>query len=54
VTRAQPPELPEHKPVVEMTPEERAEYAKELRRIVRRELAELNQGPCGRTSCARA
>jgi hypothetical protein len=47
VTRAQPPELPEHKPVAEMTPEERAEYAKELRRIVRRELAELNPAPAG-------
>ena len=39
----EPPDLPEHKPVSEMTPEERREYAKELARITRRELAELNR-----------
>lgn len=43
MTRQQPPDWPEHKPVSDMTPEERIEYAKELRRIVRRELAELNR-----------
>jgi len=43
VTRPQPPELPEHKPIEEMTREERIEYAKELGRITRRELAELNR-----------
>lgn len=41
--RPEPPDLPEHKPVSEMTPEERREYAKELARITRRELAELNR-----------
>jgi len=43
MTRPQPPEMPEHKPVSEMTSEERREYAKELARITRRELAELNR-----------
>jgi hypothetical protein len=43
MTRPQPPELPERKPVAEMTPEERREYARELARITRRELAELNR-----------
>jgi len=43
VTRQPPPELPEHKPVAEMTVEERREFARELGRIARRELAELNR-----------
>jgi hypothetical protein len=43
MTRPQPPEMPEHKPVSEMTPEEQREFARELRRTVRRELAELNR-----------
>ncbi len=43
MTRPQPPELPEHKPVAEMTREERIEYARELGRVVRKELAELNR-----------
>jgi hypothetical protein len=43
MTRQQSPELPEHKPLAEMTREERLEYARELGRITRRELAELNR-----------
>jgi hypothetical protein len=43
MTRPQPPDLPEHKPVAEMTPEEQREYARELARICRMELAELNR-----------
>jgi hypothetical protein len=43
MTRPEPPPLPEHKPVAEMTREEQIEYAKELRRMVRRDLAELNR-----------
>ena len=41
--RPEPPELPEHKPVSEMTREERLEYAGELRRVIRQEMAELNR-----------
>ena len=43
MTRRPPPELPEHKPVAEMTLEERREYTRELLRITRQELAELNR-----------
>ena len=43
MTRQPPPDLSEHKPVAEMTPEEQREYAQELRRVIRRELAELNR-----------
>jgi hypothetical protein len=37
------PALPAHKPVAEMTTEEHGELLRELRRITRRELAELNR-----------
>lgn len=43
MTRQPPPDLPEHKPIAEMTTEEQREYARELGRICRRELAELNR-----------
>lgn len=43
MTRPEPPPWPEHKPVAEMTREEQLEYARELRRRVRQELAELNR-----------
>ena len=43
MSRPETPDLPEHKPVAEMTPEEQREYAKELRRTIRRVLAELNR-----------
>ena len=43
MTRPQPPDLPEHKPVAEMTPEERREYAREMARDTRKMLAELNR-----------
>ena len=43
MTRQPPPDLPEHKPIEEMTREERLAYARELARITRKELAELNQ-----------
>ena len=43
MTRNLPPEMPERKPVSEMTPEEQREYAAELRRVIRKELAELNR-----------
>jgi Family of unknown function (DUF6953) len=43
VTRQPPPDLPERKPVADMTREERLEYAGELRRIIRQEMAELNR-----------
>ena len=43
MTRRPPPDLPEHKPVSEMTPEEQREFARELGKTIRRELAELNR-----------
>jgi hypothetical protein len=43
VTRTPPADSPERKPLDEMTPAERREYAAELRRTIRRELAELNR-----------
>jgi hypothetical protein len=43
MTRQQPPDWPERKPVSEMSAEEQREYAKELRAALRRELAELNR-----------
>jgi hypothetical protein len=43
VTRQPPPDLPEYKLLSEMTREERIEYSAELRRVVRRELVELNR-----------
>lgn len=43
MTRHLPPEMPERKPVGEMTPQERKEYVQELRRETRRMLAELNR-----------
>jgi hypothetical protein len=36
MTRPQPPDLPEHKLVSEMTPEEQREFARELDRIIGR------------------
>lgn len=41
--RRRPPALPAHKPVAEMTTEEHGELLRELRRITRQELAELNR-----------
>lgn len=41
--RRRPPDLPEHKPVGEMTTEEQGELLREMRRITRQELAELNR-----------
>ena len=41
--RPELPDLPESKPVSEMTPEERCEYARELGRVTRKMLAELNR-----------
>jgi hypothetical protein len=43
VIRRERPELPAHKPVAEMTTEERSELVRQLRRITRHELAELNR-----------
>lgn len=41
--RPEPPELPEHKPIEDMTPEKWREYARELGRATRKMLAELNR-----------
>jgi hypothetical protein len=43
VTGRERPGLPAHKPVAEMTTEEQGELLRELRRITRQELAELNR-----------
>jgi hypothetical protein len=43
MTRTPPPDLPERKPVEEMTAEERTAYVADLRRTIRRELADLDR-----------
>jgi hypothetical protein len=43
MTPREPPEIPPHKTYAEMSTEERREFVRELQRVTRKELAELNR-----------